>query len=76
MLVYGLWRSGGAAARLLRQQGREVWTYDAAAPQGDDLKALGCVPTDTPLEVPAQLCIAAPGVPYDAPTLWLCELGV
>lgn len=69
VLVYGLGRSGGAAARLLRRQGHDVWTYDAAAPQGDDLNALGCVRTDTPLEVPADLCIAAPGVPYDAPDL-------
>ncbi len=69
VLVYGLGRSGGAAARLLRLQGHDVWTFDAAFPQGDDLKALGCVRTDTPLETPAQLCIAAPGVPYDAPDL-------
>ena len=69
VLIYGLGRSGGAAARLLRRQGHDVWTYDAAAPQGDDLKVLGCVWTDTPLETPAQLCIAAPGVPYDAPDL-------
>lgn len=69
VLVYGLGRSGGAAARLLRRQGHDIWTYDAAAPQGDDLSALGCVQTDTPLETPADLCVAAPGVPYDAPDL-------
>ena len=69
VLVYGLRRSGGAAARLLRRQGHDVWTYDAAAPQGDDLEALGCVRVDTPLETPANFCIAAPGVPYDAPDL-------
>ena len=69
VLVYGLGRSGSAVARLLRRQGLEVWTYDAAAPQGDDLALLGCVRTDAPLTVPADLCIAAPGVPYDAPDL-------
>ena len=34
VLVYGLGRSGSAVAQLLRRQGLEVWTYDAAAPQG------------------------------------------
>ena len=60
-------------ARLLRRQGHTVWTFDAVAPQGDDLGALGCICTDTPLETPADapfdLCVAAPGVPYDAPDL-------
>ncbi len=69
VLVYGLGRSGGAAARLLCAQGHEVWTFDAAAPQGDDLAALGCRRTDAPLEVPADVCVAAPGVPYGAPDL-------
>jgi UDP-N-acetylmuramoylalanine--D-glutamate ligase len=69
VLVYGLGRSGGAVARLLCRQGHEVWTYDAAAPQGDDLTALGCRRTDTPLHTPAEVCVAAPGVPYDAPDL-------
>lgn len=69
VLVYGLGRSGGAVARLLRRQNHEVWTYDAAAPQSDDLAALGCRRTDTPLDTPVELCIAAPGVPYDAPDL-------
>jgi UDP-N-acetylmuramoylalanine--D-glutamate ligase len=69
VLVYGLGRSGGAVARLLRRQDHEVWTYDAAAPQGDDLAALGCRRTDTPLDTPAELCVAAPGVPYEAPDL-------
>ena len=69
VLVYGLGRSGSAVAQLLRRQGHEVWTYDAAAPQGDELAVLGCIRTDTPLTVPADLCIAAPGVPYDAPDL-------
>lgn len=69
VLVYGLGRSGGAVARLLRQQGIEVWTYDAKAPQGDDLASRGCHPTDTPLDTPAELCVAAPGVPYTHPDL-------
>ncbi len=73
VLVYGLGRSGSAVAQLLRRQGHEVWTYDAAAPQGDELSALGCRRTDTPLSAPAgahfDLCIAAPGVPYGAPDL-------
>ena len=69
VLVYGLGRSGSAVARLLRRQGHEVWTYDAVTPQGDDLDALGCRRTDAPLSAPAELCVAAPGVPYDAPDL-------
>lgn len=69
VLVYGLGRSGGAAARLLRRQDIAVWTFDAHAPQGDDLAALGCMRTDAPLSTPAELCVAAPGVPYDAPDL-------
>ena len=69
VLVYGLGRSGGAVARLLRKQEIEVWTYDAKVPQGDDLAALGCHRTDTPLTTPAELCIAAPGVPYNHPDL-------
>ncbi len=69
VLVYGLGRSGSAVARLLRRQGHEVWTYDAVTPQGDDLDALGCRRTDAPLETPADICVAAPGVPYNAPDL-------
>lgn len=69
VLVYGLGRSGGAVARLLRRQGHEVWTFDARHPQGGDLSALGCRATETPLAVPTDLCIAAPGVPWDAPDL-------
>lgn len=56
-------------ARLLRRQNHEVWTFDAAAPQGDELTALGCRRIDTPLDTPAEVCVAAPGVPYDAPDL-------
>ncbi len=56
-------------AKLLRWQGHEVWTYDAVAPQSDALSALGCRRTDAPLSAPADICIAAPGVPYDAPDL-------
>ncbi len=69
VLVYGLGRSGAAVARLLRRQGLEVWTYDARSPQGNDLEALGCHRTDTPLTAPTDLCIAAPGVPYEHPDL-------
>lgn len=69
VLVYGLGRSGSAVARLLRRQGHEVWTYDAVTPQGDELDTLGCQRTDTPLSVPADICVAAPGVPYNAPDL-------
>jgi UDP-N-acetylmuramoylalanine--D-glutamate ligase len=69
VLVYGLGRSGGAVARLLRRQGHAVWTFDAHHPQGEDLAVLGCRATEAPLEVPAELCVAAPGVPWDAPDL-------
>ena len=69
VLIYGLGRSGSAVARLLRRQGHEVWTYDAAKPQGNELGALGCRRTDTPLATAVDICVAAPGVPYDAPDL-------
>ena len=67
VLVYGLGRSGSAAARLLREQGHDVLLSDANPHEETvrELVALGCHWTDTPLEADAELCIAAPGVPFD-----------
>lgn len=71
VLVYGLGRSGRAAATLLRRQGREVLLYDAN-PDPDEvaqLQALGCSWTDAPRDAKVEQCIAAPGVPWDHPDL-------
>lgn len=71
VLVYGLGRSGAAVARLLRQQGHRVLVYDRQPDTAvlAELQALGCDVTTTPTSTAAQLCIAAPGVPYDHPDL-------
>ncbi len=65
VLVYGLGRSGTAVCELLRQQGHEVVFYDANPQNTQDLIALGCIATPAPLEGDFDMCIAAPGVPYD-----------
>ena len=40
-------------------------------PKGDDLALLGCNRTDTPLETPAELCIAPPPACLTTrPTWW------
>ncbi|MEJ2287343.1 MAG: UDP-N-acetylmuramoyl-L-alanine--D-glutamate ligase [Deinococcales bacterium] len=71
VLVYGLGRSGLAAARLVASQGHEVETFDARA-QGEDIdavRALGWPPLPSVDASRADLCIAAPGVPIDHPDL-------
>ncbi len=68
VLVYGLGRSGVAVGKLLRSQGHEVVYFDAKVEASPELDALGCKRTATPLdELNIEICITAPGVPYDHP---------
>jgi UDP-N-acetylmuramoylalanine--D-glutamate ligase len=71
ILVYGLGRSGTAVARLLVKQRHEVVYFDQNPLERErtELNALGCQPTLHPQAVEADLCIAAPGVPWDHPDL-------
>ena len=72
VLVYGLGRSGVAVAKLLRAQEHEVLYFDEKVGVSPELEALGCERTVTPLtkvDPDINICIAAPGVPYDHPDL-------
>jgi UDP-N-acetylmuramoylalanine--D-glutamate ligase len=71
VLVYGLGKSGRAAARLAARQGHTVTGYDAADPQRwrGDLAALGASATLQPRQGRYDVCIASPGVPIDHPDL-------
>ncbi|MEZ4607221.1 MAG: UDP-N-acetylmuramoyl-L-alanine--D-glutamate ligase [Deinococcales bacterium] len=69
VLVYGLGRSGSGVAELLARQGHQVMVYDSKPEEVTKLLAQGFMSTSTPQEAEAQLCIAAPGVPYDHPDL-------
>jgi UDP-N-acetylmuramoylalanine--D-glutamate ligase len=67
ILVYGLGRSGLAVTRLLKKQGHHVIAYDES-PKGadvDELARLGVPLTVTLTTEEIDVCIAAPGVPYD-----------
>lgn len=71
VLVYGLGRSGLAAAALLARQGHEVVAYDQR-PKPEEvarLEALGGRMTGAPTSAAAEICVAAPGVPFDHPDL-------
>lgn len=67
VLVYGLGRSGLAVSRLLARQGHELVAFDDRLTEADSaaIKTLGGELTRTPLGEAVDLCIAAPGVPYD-----------
>ena len=65
VLVYGLGRSGTAVCELLRQQQHDVIFYDAKPQNTQALIDIGCTATETPLDVACDICIAAPGVPFD-----------
>ena len=71
VLVYGLGRSGLAVSKLLKQQGHEVVAFDQHLTEADrlELSKLGGTLTESPLNETIDLCIAAPGVPYDHPNL-------
>lgn len=71
VLVYGLGRSGLAVSQLLHRQGHRIIGFDSQ-PKPEQLKALhalGAQVTSHPLNEPVDICIAAPGVPYDHPDL-------
>jgi UDP-N-acetylmuramoylalanine--D-glutamate ligase len=67
VLVYGLGRSGLAVTRLLIQQGHHVIAYDESPKNADvdELRRLGVPLTLTLTTEEVDICIAAPGVPYD-----------
>lgn len=67
VLVYGLGRSGLAISKLLTRQGHELVAFDDRLTEADSaaVEALGGELTRTPLSEAVDLCIAAPGVPYD-----------
>ncbi|MGL4608894.1 MAG: UDP-N-acetylmuramoyl-L-alanine--D-glutamate ligase [Trueperaceae bacterium] len=71
VLVYGLGRSGLAVTRLLKKQGHHVMAYDASPKNADidELARLGVPLTVALTTEEVDLCIAAPGVPYDKPDL-------
>lgn len=67
VLIYGLGRSGLAAARLCHSQGHLLGFFDSRD-QGDDvaaLRALGAERTEDMAAAEFDVCIAAPGVPID-----------
>lgn len=67
VLVYGLGRSGIAVATLLAKQQHEVIAFDQQLKPSDvgHIALLGGRISDAPLDERIDLCIAAPGVPYD-----------
>lgn len=71
LLIYGLGRSGVAVARLANRQGHRLSFYDARPTAGDleAMAALGAAFCPTPSLAEVDLCIAAPGVPWDHPDL-------
>ena len=73
VLVFGLGRSGLAVSRLLLEQGHEVVAFDERLQR----EQLELPVTSDPLTETVDLCIAAPGVPINHPTLQtLRERGV
>ena len=66
-LVYGLGRSGLAVSRLLARQGHGFVAFDNRLADADrtEVERLGGEVTQRPLDENVDICIAAPGVPYD-----------
>jgi UDP-N-acetylmuramoylalanine--D-glutamate ligase len=73
VLVYGLGRSGLAAAKLTLSQGHDVSFLEQrdSGPDISEALALGARRIRTAAEADASVCIAAPGVPIDHPDLQL-----
>jgi UDP-N-acetylmuramoylalanine--D-glutamate ligase len=71
VLVYGLGRSGLAVSRLLAKQGHTLLAYDAKPTEADinELKSLRGNILESTKNIAADICIAAPGVPYNHPDL-------
>ena len=66
VLVYGLGRSGLATCELLSSQGHEILFFDK---EPQEVKVPNSKATIKPIEENVDICIAAPGVPYDHPDL-------
>ena len=66
-LVYGLGRSGLAVSRLLARQSHGFVAFDNRLADADrtEVERLGGEVTQRPLDENVDICIAAPGVPYD-----------
>lgn len=69
VLVYGLGRSGSAVCELLISQGHDVIVFDRNLQEVAKFTKLGFQNTSDPAVTNADICIAAPGVPYDHPDL-------
>jgi UDP-N-acetylmuramoylalanine--D-glutamate ligase len=67
ILVYGLGRSGLAVTKLLKKQGHHVIAYDESPKNTDidELAHLGVPLTVALTTEQVDICVAAPGVPYD-----------
>jgi UDP-N-acetylmuramoylalanine--D-glutamate ligase len=67
ILVYGLGRSGLAVTKLLKNQGHHVLAYDESPKNADvdELRRLGVPLTLILTTEEVDVCIAAPGVPYE-----------
>ena len=66
VLIYGLGRSGRAAAKLAHKQGHQIYYYDIK-PNNEDLKLmakLAAIRVENIRNSSIDICIAAPGVPY------------
>jgi UDP-N-acetylmuramoylalanine--D-glutamate ligase len=71
LLVYGLGRSGGAVVARARREGHAVAFIERRA-HGDDITSaltLGATRVSDVTASPADLCVAAPGVPLAHPDL-------
>jgi UDP-N-acetylmuramoylalanine--D-glutamate ligase len=71
VLVYGLGRSGLAVSHLLVEQGHTLLAYDAKPkePEVNEIQSLQGNLVTSLQSLAADVCIAAPGVPYDHPDL-------
>ena len=71
VLIYGLGRSGIGAGLLAAKQGHEIFFYDHKenGPEIELAKKNIWINADDISLVPAEICIAAPGVPYNHPDL-------
>lgn len=71
VLIYGLGRSGMAAAELVVKQGHRLYYYDQEPNKQnqDRLIDLGAIYSDDFENLPIDICIAAPGVAYNKPDL-------
>jgi UDP-N-acetylmuramoylalanine--D-glutamate ligase len=71
VLLYGLGRSGIGAGLLASRQGHQISFYDKrnSGPDLERAQDQGWIRVKQVSKVPAEICIAAPGVPFDHPDL-------